>query len=649
MPVRRLELGLVLLAAVAYGYFHPGGGWNQNGRFALVRALVEERRVAIDSFLVYDRASESTDVLRRLPLRDGVIDREGKPFVLTWTGIDRKPTPVSPAAPADGTRVKVEDVGVTGDVAFHRGHFHPNKAPGTSFAAVPAYGVLYGLERALGIDPDRWLVLTLNAWLTSWLSVGLISAAGLVLFHRLARQLSGHAGAALLATLGFGFGTLYWTYATMLREHNLLAIALLGAYACLRDMRTLEPSSRRGLLMALASGACAGAAVVANYISLAPAVLLAGYLLAASWRRRPVGPLAMFALGLSVPLLLLGLYHHAAFGRWLTTSYRYENPMFVSTSTAFLGILEWPQPERLLTLTVSPFRGLFVSSPILVLGVLGLGRLFKEREHRLDVLLFAAVIGFFLLFNISFNGWHGGWATGPRYLVPAFPFLALPMVRALDRPARWMWGLLGISIALNAFANFVDPDTPVGTAGHAMRPGVAKWLHSPLLDYQVPFFEHGQARPVLEAQRDELLAKVRGAWEKEGRTPAQIRDGLAAVRADVDGSIARGETEPFELARVRGFVSVNPLGIYESWYFRLFTPDSMPSRHNSFNVGEALLPGSRVSVVPLIAVMVVGMRALWRLAVPDATSEGGAPSPSRPASAGPKADRRRRRASTRPA
>jgi len=632
MNQRRLELGLFLLAAFAFGYFHPGGGWNQNVRFALVRALVEERRVAIDSFLVYDRAAPDTDALRRLPVTDGIIEREGRPFVLTWTGLERRPVPVSPStAPAEATRVKVEDVGVTGDVAFHAGHFHPNKAPGTSFAAVPAYALLRAIEGVFTVHADRWLVLTLNAWLTSWLSVGLISAAGLVLFYRLGRQLSGSTTAALFAAVALGFGTLYWTYGTMLREHNLIAVALLASYACLLEARPLDPSSRRRLVMVAIAGTCAGASVVLNYVSLVPVVLLGAYLLATTWGRRPAIPSIAFSVGAAVPLVLLGLYHHAAFGRWLTTSYRYENPMFVSTTTAFLGVLEWPHPERLVTLTVSPFRGLFVSSPILVLGVLGFRRWWTKADHRLDVLLFASIVAFFLLFNCAFNGWHGGWATGPRYLVPAFPFLALPMVYVLDRPARWMWGLLGVSIALNAFANLVEPDTPVGTAGHAMRPGGAKWAHSPLLDYQWPLFAHGQATPLLEAQRDELLAKVRAAWEKEGRSAAQIQGGLASVRADVDGSIARGEVEPFELARVRGFVSVNPLGMYESWYFRLFGADSTPARHNAFNVGEALLPGSRASVIPLVAVMAWGLRWLWTLASPAAAKAAPKDTPRRSA------------------
>jgi hypothetical protein len=51
----RAELLVFLATFTSFAYFHPGGGWNQNGRFAQVRALVEEGRFAIDSFLIYGR------------------------------------------------------------------------------------------------------------------------------------------------------------------------------------------------------------------------------------------------------------------------------------------------------------------------------------------------------------------------------------------------------------------------------------------------------------------------------------------------------------------------------------------------------------------------------------------------------------------
>ena len=51
--MRRFQLLLYALCFITFGWFHQGGGWNQNARFAEVRAIVEEGRFAVDDFLVY--------------------------------------------------------------------------------------------------------------------------------------------------------------------------------------------------------------------------------------------------------------------------------------------------------------------------------------------------------------------------------------------------------------------------------------------------------------------------------------------------------------------------------------------------------------------------------------------------------------------
>jgi hypothetical protein len=40
--IQRIELLLFVACLFAFAYFHQGGGWNQNARFAEVRAMAEE-------------------------------------------------------------------------------------------------------------------------------------------------------------------------------------------------------------------------------------------------------------------------------------------------------------------------------------------------------------------------------------------------------------------------------------------------------------------------------------------------------------------------------------------------------------------------------------------------------------------------------
>ena len=99
-------------------------------------------------------------------------------------------------------------VAASGDLSFHGGHFHPAKAPGGSFLAVPAYLAVRTVGRIAGANPDDWWILTTGAWLTSVLSVGLLAALAVVLLFRLAMRLSGgRTTASTLTALTFAFGT----------------------------------------------------------------------------------------------------------------------------------------------------------------------------------------------------------------------------------------------------------------------------------------------------------------------------------------------------------------------------------------------------------------------------------------------------------
>src|SRR5512145_392488 len=109
---------------------------------------------------------------------------------------------------------------MTGDWARGAdGHYHSNKAPGLSFIGIPAYAVLYGLERLAGAEPRSEPVTRLNTILLNlWCSVAWTAAATVVLFLFLAA--SGFARhEALLGALAWAFGTLMFPYDTSLWGH----------------------------------------------------------------------------------------------------------------------------------------------------------------------------------------------------------------------------------------------------------------------------------------------------------------------------------------------------------------------------------------------------------------------------------------------
>src|SRR5438093_6950503 len=159
---RKIEAALFLTLLVAYGYFNQGGGWNQNARFDQVRAIVESGRVFINGYLSYQvvvGADGRADMVRR-PLPDHFFG-SGR----YWLN--------------------------TGDYSYNatQGRYYPNKPPGASFLAVPAYWVIYHIERLWNIDPDALWPLTVNAFITTVFSVGLLGALGSVVLLRLSHHL----------------------------------------------------------------------------------------------------------------------------------------------------------------------------------------------------------------------------------------------------------------------------------------------------------------------------------------------------------------------------------------------------------------------------------------------------------------------------
>src|SRR5262249_19279911 len=105
-PESRLGRGagwlLFLTAFCGYAYFDQGGGWSQNVRFAEVRAVVEERRLAIASYLIYDQPPPDAPSGRlvRLPVEDGRCTYRGQLRALAWPGPDGRPVSIADPPPA---------------------------------------------------------------------------------------------------------------------------------------------------------------------------------------------------------------------------------------------------------------------------------------------------------------------------------------------------------------------------------------------------------------------------------------------------------------------------------------------------------------------------------------------------------------------
>ena len=332
------------------------------------------------------------------------------------------------------------------DVAEREGRLYPNKAPGAALAGLPGYLVARPFAGPPGRDSMRAAV-TVMRWGAATLPVLLLA----LLFARAARDLGAEPAACPLALLALLFGTPLLACGLLLFAHALVAWALFGAWALLFPADRKEGAGRD-----VAAGALLGLAVLSDYPALVPAALLA---VAAAWRR-PLARTLRIALGALPPAALFFGYNVAAFGG------PFELPVSHERFAPFRALREhgawgvgWPSAANLLRLLLDPSKGLLVLSPVLFAAAASTPAALRRLDRRAGATLVAVPISLLLVYS-GFPDWHGGFTVGARYLVPALPFLLLPL--ALGRGGGAAAFLAGASVAAVALTTLVFPFVPPG-------------------------------------------------------------------------------------------------------------------------------------------------------------------------------------------
>ena len=237
-------------------------------------------------------------------------------------------------------------------------------------------------------------------------------------------------GYGLPTALLLGIGTLLLPFATLFFDHVLAAMLGFAAFVVLLAARghpaAWWPPAVAGLL--------AGLAIVAEFPLALVTAVLAGYAaLGASPVRRVGAYLAGAALGVA-PLLA---YNTWALGGPFRLSYTNAleapvgdgtTPVVGANDEGFYGV-GLPDPRAALSLLVSE-KGLLVVSPLVLAALAGLPLLWRSGR-RAEALVCGSVPLAFLAYNAAYYLPFGGQGPGPRFLVAALPFLALPLGMAL--------------------------------------------------------------------------------------------------------------------------------------------------------------------------------------------------------------------------
>ncbi len=293
------------------------------------------------------------------------------------------------------------------DRAQYHGHLYTDKAPGLSVLEVPAVA-LTGLP-ALNYTYESGAL-----WVVRLLSTGLTFLAAAFVIGRVSEGLAPGRGGAALVT--FALGTLVMPFAASGFDH--VPAGLLGLSAFLLAW------NRRPVL----AGLLGGATVFMEYESGLIVAVVALYVCAQGPRA-----LARFTAGLIPGFALLGAYDWGAFGAPWRLSYRYvANGYAADQASGFFGIGR-PHPYAAYEVLVGG-RGLLVTSPVLLMALYGLWRM--RMRYPLEVSAVALVAVLFALLEFGYFLPYGGISPGPRFFVPALPFLALGLGPAFARRPR---------------------------------------------------------------------------------------------------------------------------------------------------------------------------------------------------------------------
>lgn len=342
---------------------------------------------------------------------------------------------------------------------------YSDKAPGSSFLAVPVYTGFKFLQENLALSNDSNKIyveqqkvfnlienrsdafITINPPLDQVLLqlitiIGLSAAptaATLVLIYRTLLREDLSKRTSTLTTIVIGFGTIFLHFSTVFMANTLAMFFGFLSFYIIDSNKILTKSK------AAAAGIAAGIAFIIEYYMIIVSFLLSIYLLADSIRydkvksniktlRQIQNLKNYFAgfLGSIVPLLIYNYYTTKNllipikfFGDWvpkLTVKFAESRPPGIVLGPLFIT---HKFPEMLGRILFGIGRGFFIYSPVLLLAVPGLYYLW--RKNVLKTLLISSIFFSFVIFNSIYITWYGGATFGSRYLLATIPFLAIPL------------------------------------------------------------------------------------------------------------------------------------------------------------------------------------------------------------------------------
>lgn len=325
------------------------------------------------------------------------------------------------------------------DVVEFKNKFISIFTPGVSLVAIPFY--IIGKTVAL---PQ----------LVTYFTTVIFALINLFLIAKIARKLGAGYSTSLLAGFIFLFATNALTYSQSLTQHHLsTTFILLGVLNAFEEKRTLINNLLFGIYLGSAT-----LIDIPNPVIMLP---LIAYILSKNFDIKRAAEKTKISVKLSLVGLLIGLipfvgmfayYNHATTGSYFTlaqnigrtSAFSDSLPASLSTDVpdqapaSFGPLISIPFETRseingFYTLLISNERAWIYYSPVILLGILGILVLCKSEKYKKHAILLLSIISLNIVLYAMFGDPWGGWAFGPRYLIPSAALLCTLLAVAIEK------------------------------------------------------------------------------------------------------------------------------------------------------------------------------------------------------------------------
>lgn len=375
------------------------------------------------------------------------------------------------------------------DLAIVNGKYVSLFAPGVSFIAIPFYILGKSVQLA-----------QVGAFSTS----AFFAFLNILVITAICYKLTKNFFAGLLAGITFLFGTVAWSYAVTLYQHHITTFFLLTVLWLL--------IGKRNVIKNILIGVVIGLSIFVEYPNAIFFVPLLGLLL---FRHVDIKPheknlkvtffysILFAGVGFVIGMIPFFYYNQVAYNNPLqlsgtlqgvrtleaTESASIQTQKASYNKKTALGFFRYERiPQGLDVILTSKDRGLLFYSPIVFLGFAGVLTLWK-RKKDITLTIVGVIIIFLGLYSMWGDPW-GGWAFGPRYLIPLTAFLAILLSESIHFHGKKLWFgimffiLLTYSVIVNLIGVLTTHQIPPSVEQDAKLLPNLQYLHNFDLFYQ---------------------------------------------------------------------------------------------------------------------------------------------------------------------